>query len=220
MPSDNEWPVWKDMSFFKDAKWADVLGQIEGQEISPDPGLIFRPLIETKFKDVKVVILGQDPYPDKRVADGLAFSTQSFERTGTLPPSLKDIFTEYTSDLMYPPPKTGSLQSWAEQGVLLINSNWTTKVGDRNAHKNIGWDMLTTEIISLLSEKRNHIVFMLWGNEAKKYEELIDNRHTILEASYPSRLSARISFFGSRPFTKCNEALSAYGQHVINWNLG
>lgn len=187
-----------------------------GKIIFPRRENIFRSLQLVQPDEVKVVILGQDPYHNFNQADGLAFSVSNFQ---SLPPSLINIFIEIENDLNIKIQKKGDLENIAKQGVLLLNSILTVEKNNPGSHKNIGWEKLTDIIISALSLMGN-IVFILWGNFAKKKSNLIDNNiNLVINSSHPSPFSAHKGFFGSKPFSKCNDYLISKGKEPINWNL-
>ena len=160
--------------------------------------------------------MGQDPYHGEGQAHGLSFSVQEGVHQ---PPSLQNIFKELRDDLGIPLPNTGNLELWAQRGVFLLNSVLTVRAGLPASHSKIGWSLFTDRVISILSEKREGVVFMLWGNYARSKRELIDhNKHLVLEAAHPSPL-ARGAFFGCRHFSKANEYLIAKGKDPVNWSL-
>lgn len=178
---------------------------------------IFNALKYTDYKDVKVVILGQDPYYEIGQAHGLCFSVLDHV---PLPASLKNIFKELTTDLNIPYPKTGNLTKWAKQGVLLLNTVLTVREHYANSHKNKGWEIFTNQVIELLNQRDESIIFVLWGNDAKQKKSLITNpKHFILTASHPSPLSAFNGFFGCKHFSKINEILQKNHQLPIDWSL-
>ncbi len=188
----------------------------EGKTIYPPGGLIFNAFELTPFDSLKVVILGQDPYHGMGQAHGLSFSVP--DRV-TPPPSLKNIYKEIEDDLNIRLNKNGNLESWARQGVFLLNAVLTVRAGEPTSHGNIGWDKFTDAVIKTISDKKEEVVFLLWGNYARSKRELIDrNRHYVLEAPHPSPL-ARGAFFGCRHFSKCNEYLSSHGKVPIDWTL-
>lgn len=187
-----------------------------GIVVYPKGGNIFKAFDSTPLNRVKVVILGQDPYHGKGQAHGLSFSVQEGVHQ---PPSLQNIFKELRDDLRIPLPDNGNLELWAQRGVFLLNSVLTVRAGLPASHSKIGWSLFTDRVISILSEKREGLVFMLWGNFARSKRELIDhNKHLVLEAAHPSPL-ARGAFFGCRHFSKANEYLIAKGKDPVNWNL-
>lgn len=186
----------------------------EGKIIYPPGANIFHAFNTTPWQDVKVVIIGQDPYHNPDQAMGLSFSVPKGIK---LPPSLKNIFREIKTDIGIELPNHGDLSSWAEQGVFLLNAMLTVEQKKPGSHKKIGWQQFTDSVIKLLSDKREEIVFLLWGNFAKNKKELIDgSKHLILEAAHPSPL-ARGAFFGSKHFSKTNEYLISKNKKPIDW---
>jgi uracil-DNA glycosylase len=184
--------------------------------IYPEMHHIFQAFEWTPFSQVKVVILGQDPYHNPHQAHGLSFSVLPGV---PVPPSLQNIYKELQADLGYPPVHHGYLKSWAQQGVLLLNSVLTVRAGDAFSHAGKGWETLTDAAIKALSA-RGGVVFILWGNAAKKKIPLIDKaRNRIIASAHPSPLSASRGFFGSRPFSRANAALAELGESPINWQL-
>lgn len=178
---------------------------------------IFASLKLTPYKNVKVVILGQDPYHGENEAMGLSFSVNDGIKK---PPSLKNIYKELYNDLGYEEVQSGNLTSWAKEGVLLLNSILTVEKDKPSSHKNLGWENITDEIIKKLNQKDTPIVFILWGNFAKSKKDLITNKkHLILESPHPSPFSARKGFFNSKPFSKTNNFLKQNNIKEINWNL-
>jgi uracil-DNA glycosylase len=187
-----------------------------GKKIYPPGPLIFNAFNTTPFEEVKVVILGQDPYHNPGEAMGLSFSVPREVRT---PPSLKNIYKELYTDLEIPLAVHGDLTTWAEQGVFLLNAMLTVEHKNAGSHRKSGWQLFTDAVIQKLSQERKHIVFMLWGNFAKQKKELIDgNKHLILEAAHPSPL-ARGAYFGSRHFSQANAYLVKNGLTPIDWRL-
>lgn len=185
--------------------------------IYPDKYDIFNALHFTPYKDVKVVILGQDPYHGPGQAHGLSFSVNPNIK---IPPSLLNIYKELNSDLGCYIPNNGYLKKWADQGVLLLNTSLTVRAGQANSHKDIGWSIFTDKIISLVNEKDDPVVFLLWGNNAIKKKNLITNkRHLILTSAHPSPLSASRGFFGSKPFSKINNFLISVNKEPIDWQI-
>lgn len=189
----------------------------KGKVIYPAGSEIFNALNSTPFDNVKVVILGQDPYHGPGQAHGLCFSV----RPGVpLPPSLKNIYKEIAGDLGIAPARTGCLQSWAEQGVLLLNAVLTVESGLAASHQGKGWEKFTDRIVALLNEKREHLVFLLWGSYAQRKGEIIDrSRHLVLESVHPSPLSASRGFFGNQHFSSANRYLIEHGRSVIDWRV-
>lgn len=188
--------------------------------VYPAPKNIFRAFDLCPFEKVKVVILGQDPYHGSRQANGLAFAVDADTR---LPPSLQNIFKEISSDLGTSTisggaTSGGDLSRWAEQGVLLLNATLTVRANTPGSHQDQGWEQFTDAVIHSLSEGREHLVFMLWGNYAKAKGSHIDRtKHLVLEAPHPSPFSAYNGFFGSRHFSRANEYLIAHGETPIDW---
>ena len=185
------------------------------QRIYPPMGDIFNALRYTSFADVKVVIIGQDPYHGVGQAHGLCFSVQP----GVVPPpSLKNMFKELASDLGVPEPPDGDLTRWARQGVLLLNTVLTVREGQPTSHKGIGWEQVTDRIITELNKKQTPVVFLLWGAHAQKKGQLITNPiHYKLQTVHPSPLSASRGFFGCRHFSKANAILQKHGLAPIEW---
>ncbi len=185
--------------------------------IYPPGSDIFAAFNYTPFDKVKVVILGQDPYHGPGQANGLCFSVNDGIRK---PPSLQNIFKELYSDLGIPVPETGNLEKWARQGVLLLNATLTVRARQAGSHQNRGWEQFTGSAIKRLSEKRDNLVFILWGNYARAKKSLIDTtRHFIVESPHPSPFSANSGFFGSRPFSKTNNYLISKGIEPVDWSL-
>ncbi|WP_113635609.1 uracil-DNA glycosylase [Nubsella zeaxanthinifaciens] len=189
-----------------------------GHTVYPKGTDIFNAFKHTPFENVKVVILGQDPYHGVGQAHGLSFSVQK----GVVPPpSLKNIYKELADEFPdFKIPSHGELTSWAKQGVLLLNATLTVRAHTAGSHQNKGWEQFTDKVITELSEKRTGLVFILWGNYAKQKEVLIDqNKHFIIKSAHPSPFSAYNGFFGSKPFSKTNEILKKEGKNVINWQI-
>jgi uracil-DNA glycosylase len=185
--------------------------------VYPPGHLIFNAFQRTPFDRVKVVILGQDPYHGPGQAHGLCFSVP---RGIPQPPSLVNIFKELHTDLGIPVPEHGNLESWTDQGVLLVNATLTVRAGQAGSHQNRGWETFTNRVIEVVSEKKTGVVFLLWGRFAQAKESLIDGyRHLILKAAHPSPLSAHNGFFGCRHFSKTNEYLENSGKTGIDWSL-
>lgn len=185
--------------------------------IYPPGRLIFHAFQRTPFEMVKVVLLGQDPYHGRGQAHGLCFSVP---KGIPKPPSLVNIFKELNSDLSVPVPEHGNLEKWADQGVLLINASLTVRDGQAGSHQNRGWETFTNRVIELVSQKKNGVVFLLWGRFAQAKESLIDGtRHLVLKAAHPSPLSAHNGFFGCRHFSRTNEYLLQQGKSGIDWSL-
>ena len=183
--------------------------------VFPPGKFIFNAFDRCPFDKVKVVILGQDPYHDEGQAHGLCFSVP--DSVG-FPPSLQNIFKEIRNDLNVPIPKSGNLERWAEQGVLLLNATLTVRAHQAGSHQNRGWENFTDKVIHLLAENKNNLVFFLWGAYAQQKGKFIDaNRHLILKSPHPSPLSAHRGFFGNHHFSKANEYLVSHGKDPIKW---
>jgi uracil-DNA glycosylase len=202
-------PYFKELTDFVKKEYA------EGT-VYPAPKNIFRAFELTPFDKVKVVILGQDPYHGARQAVGLSFAV---EKGITLPPSLRNIYKEIESDLgttvAHP---DGDLTRWAKQGVLLLNATLTVRAGAAGSHQGKGWEQFTDAAIRTLSDQREHLVFILWGNYARQKGAIIDrSRHLIIESAHPSPFSANNGFFGSKPFSKTNAYLQKNGETPIAW---
>ena len=175
------------------------------------------PAVYTDYKDVKTVIFGQDPYHGENQAHGLCFSVK---KGVDVPPSLKNIYKELQMEMGLTIPDHGCLEKWAKQGVLLLNSALTVRDGLANSHKNKGWEKVTDRIVSILNERPEPIIFLLWGNDAKKKEELITSpQHIILTAAHPSPLSASRGFMGCGHFAKVNNILKAMNRTEIDWQI-
>lgn len=216
----NEWDELLEDEFKKDyyLKLREFLKtEYATKRIYPNMYDIFNAMKYTSYSDVKAVILGQDPYHGAGQAHGLCFSVQKGIEP---PPSLKNIFQEIYNDLSIPAPDHGTLIKWAEQGVLLLNTVLTVREGQPNSHKGKGWEQFTDHIISLLNQREEPIVFLLWGGNARSKKSLITNpKHLILETVHPSPLSAYGGFFGCKHFSKTNEFLRNNGMKEIDWNL-
>ena len=216
----NEWDLALDEEFEKEyfRKMMDfVNGEYESKTIYPPYDDIFNAFKLTPLSDVKVVILGQDPYHEEGQAHGLAFSTPEGR---PIPRSLKNIFKEISSEFSYPIPESGSLVKWAEQGVFLLNTVLTVEEGNANSHSKCGWQTFTDNVIKILDGQDQPIVFLLWGKQAEKKKELISNpNHLVLITSHPSPFSARRGFLGSNHFILANEFLKEKGAGEIDWKL-
>jgi len=215
-------PSWKEAladeftsPYFAELK-ANLLAAKRAHTVYPPSNLIFNSFNLTPFGAVKAVILGQDPYHGPNQAMGLSFSVPKGVR---VPPSLANIYKEIRDDLGICEPNSGDLTLWAQRGVLLLNASLSVNAGAPNSHQNFGWQRFSDAVISALNKKREHVVFMLWGNFAKSKAALIDqNRHLVLCAAHPSPL-ARGAFFGCRHFSKCNAYLQNHGISPIDWQL-
>ncbi|MDB3085193.1 uracil-DNA glycosylase [Clostridioides difficile] len=194
-----------------------LIEEYKTRQIFPNMHNIYEALKHTSYKDTKVLILGQDPYHGDNQAHGLAFSVQPQVKT---PPSLLNMYKELKEDLGCFIPNNGYLMPWADQGVLLLNTALTVRAHEANSHKNKGWEIFTDRVISILSEREDPVIFVLWGSNARKKVELIDtSKHYILEAPHPSPLSASKGFFGCKHFSKINEILEKLGKEPINWQI-
>ncbi len=188
-----------------------------GKVIYPPGKLIFNAFECTPFTNVKVVIIGQDPYHNAGQAHGLSFSVPDGIKP---PPSLMNIFKELHEDLGITPPATGNLEKWARQGVLLLNAALTVVANQPNSHSSAGWHLFTDEVIKIISAKKENVVFMLWGRFAQNKSELIDSgKHLLLKAAHPSPFSAYSGFMGCRHFSKANTWLIEKGERPIDWAL-
>ena len=195
----------------------DVEGIYKGKSVYPPREFLFRALDLTPIGDVKVVILGQDPYHGEGEANGLAFSVN---RDIRIPPSLRNIFKELNSDLGIQIPTHGDLTKWATQGVLLLNSVLTVRKDTPSSHKDIGWQEYTNSIIKDISYTKSNVVFILWGKYAQSKRGLIDeSKHLVISSPHPSPFSARKGFLGSKPFSKCNTYLKSKGIGEIDWSI-
>lgn len=185
------------------------------QQIYPPMNQLWTAFQMTPFEDVKVVVLGQDPYHGPGQAHGLSFSVNPDVR---LPPSLRNIFKELVDDLNCKMPENGSLIGWAKQGVLLLNTVLTVRQGEAHSHRQRGWEMFTDAVIQQLSAREERMVFILWGRPAQEKKQLIDlTKHAVVESVHPSPLSAHRGFFGSRPYSKTNDWLLSWGKSQVNW---
>lgn len=205
-----EKPYFKQLERFVDDEY-------QNNEIYPPHNLIFRAFNSCSFEDIKVVILGQDPYHGPKQANGLAFSVNDGMK---FPPSLRNIYKEMHEDLNIPISDKGNLEDWARQGVLLINATLTVKANAAGSHQKKGWEEFTDAAIKALSEQREKLVFILWGSYAQKKGAQIDStKHHIIKSAHPSPLSAHRGFFGSKPFSQTNKYLNEQGLDTINWEV-
>ena len=185
--------------------------------VFPPEDEVFSALQLTPYENVNVLLLGQDPYHDNNQAHGLCFSVRPGIKT---PPSLVNMYKELREDVGVRIPNNGYLVPWAKQGILMLNAVLTVRAHTPNSHKNQGWEKFTDAVITAVNEKRDPVVFVLWGGYAQKKINLIDTtRHTVIQAAHPSPLSARSGFFGSRPFSTINTALRTHGKPEIDWEL-
>lgn len=186
-----------------------------GAPVFPVPQNVFKAFELCPFENVKVVILGQDPYHGRGQAHGLCFSVPEGV---PIPPSLKNIYKEIKSDMGVEVPSSGNLIRWAEQGVLLLNATLTVQEGMAGSHQGLGWETFTDVVIKKVSDEKEHVVFLLWGRYAQSKAALIDQeKHLVLQAPHPSPLSAHAGFFGSKHFSKTNDYLKAHGKTPIEW---
>lgn len=210
---------WAALPFFHSDAAHDLLHRIDaraaaGITILPGPGNLFAALGLTPLNDVRVIILGQDPYPTPEDAHGLAFSYAGARR---LPASLKNIFKELADDIAGPVRMNGNLSDWAGQGVLLLNSALTVEAGSVGAHMKWGWHHLMADIMRTVGAKPEPCVFILWGDKARAFKPLIGPQHLVIESPHPSPLSAYRGFFGSKPFSRSNAFLQGRGRGEIDW---
>ncbi|MFB7474027.1 uracil-DNA glycosylase [Kitasatospora sp. NPDC056184] len=193
-----------------------VAAQRSEHQVFPPSGQEFSALEATPYEKVRVLVLGQDPYHDDGQAHGMSFSVLPGTKT---PPSLRNIFKELDADLGIQAPDNGYLMHWAEQGVLLLNAVLTVRAHEANSHKAKGWEKFTDAVIKAVSAREEPVVFVLWGNYAKKKLPLIDTeKHVVVQGAHPSPLSAKL-FFGSRPFSQINTALDGFGVDPIDWRI-
>lgn len=203
-------PYWGELQAF-------VSAERRAHTVYPPGPDVYNALHLTSYADTRIVILGQDPYHGPQQAHGLCFSVRRGVR---VPPSLANIHKELHQDLDVPVPAHGNLESWARNGVLLLNTTLTVRAGQAGSHQKRGWETFTDQVIRVVNDKADPVVFILWGNAARRKRELIDTRrHAVLESAHPSPLSAHNGFFGSRPFSRANEALAAAGRQPVHWNL-
>jgi uracil-DNA glycosylase len=215
-------PSWKkvlstefDKAYFKELS-DFVRAEYTTNKVYPPPKFVFRAFELTPFDKVKVVILGQDPYHGAGQANGLCFAVNSGVR---LPPSVQNIYKEIKSDLGKPSQyQSGDLEEWARQGVLLLNATLTVRAKTPGSHQKKGWEQFTDAVVKTLSDQKENLVFILWGAYAQKKGQVIDStRHLVINSPHPSPFSAHTGFFGSRPFSKCNDYLALTGQESIIW---
>jgi uracil-DNA glycosylase len=203
-------PYWAPLQHF-------VAEERQRTTVFPPANEVFNALHLTSFADTRVVILGQDPYHGAGQAHGLCFSVR---RGVPAPPSLVNIFTELGSDLGITRPAHGNLESWARQGVLLLNTCLTVRSGAAGSHHGKGWEIFTDEVLRVVDRKEHRVVFILWGSPARKKKALVRApHHVVVESAHPSPLSAHSGFFGSRPFSRANDALVQAGLPSIDWQL-
>lgn len=220
IPVENDWkPILKKIETTESYQQLRefLVEEYNTKTIYPKKENIWQAFEWTPYNDVKAVILGQDPYHGANQAHGLAFSVRPEVK---LPPSLKNIYKELQDDLGIEPVQHGYLKSWAQQGVLMLNTILTVRAGEAHSHKNHGWELLTDEVIKALNEREKTVIFILWGSPAQKKRKMIDEtKHKVVASVHPSPLAAYRGFFGSKPFSKTNELLKESGQEPINWEL-
>ena len=213
---------WQDLPFFRSGRVDAVIRRVDaaaetGAQVLPEPSQVFQALRLTPLAEVKVVVLGQDPYPTPGDAHGLAFSYRGNRR---LPASLRTILAEMAEDLSVPMPKSGDLSDWARQGVLLLNTALTVEAGRAGAHLTYGWAELVDEAIRAISERQAAVVFLLWGGPARRRAALVDTaRHLVIELGHPSPLNRLRDFKGTRPFSRANRWLEERGLAPVDWRL-
>ena len=216
----NKWDLLLKEEFNKDyfkSLMEFVKQEYKEKTVYPKQTEVFNAFRYTDFDNVKVVILGQDPYHGPNQAEGLSFSVSD---EVIKPPSLKNIFKELEEDLKIPFPTKNSLKPWAKEGVLLLNAVLTVEEHTPTSHKDKGWEIFTDNVISIINKKETSVVFILWGSYARNKKVLITNPiHYIIESPHPSPFSARTGFFGSKPFSKTNEFLNKTGQKEIKWSI-
>ena len=203
-------PYWCELQDF-------VRSERAGHTVYPPTDEVFAALHFTPHASVRALILGQDPYHGPRQAHGLCFSVPPGVAK---PPSLRNILKELSDDIGAPMPNHGSLEHWARQGVLLLNTTMTVRAGRAASHQRRGWETFTDEVIRVVNAKPERVVFILWGQSARKKKSLVDTGlHTVIESAHPSPMAARYGFFGSRPFSRANEALIAAGREPVDWAI-
>lgn len=203
-------PYWNELQAF-------VADERQRHTVYPPHGEVFAALHLTSYADLKVVIVGQDPYHGPRQAHGLAFSVR---RGVNVPPSLRNIHKELHDDLDVPIPDHGNLERWARSGVLLLNTSLTVRAGQAGSHAGHGWETFTDRVIDVAAAHDEPLVFILWGNHARRKRERVDTgRHAVIESPHPSPFSANNGFFGSKPFSRANAALIRFGRGPVDWSL-
>lgn len=208
-------PLFADERYLKIRQF--LLNEYKNYVVYPDMHDLYNCFRYTPFKDLRVVLLGQDPYHNVGQAHGLCFSVQDGIKN---PPSLENIFKELKSDIGCPRPNNGMLTKWAKEGVLLMNTSLSVREHQANSHSKCGWAWFTDSVIKLISEQKEHVVFILWGGNARSKKALIDTtKHYVIESAHPSPLSAYNGFFGSKPFSKTNTYLISHGLPPIDWDL-
>ena len=208
-------PLFQDERYLKIRNF--LIEEYKNHVVYPDMYDLYNCFRYTQFKDLKVVLLGQDPYHNVGQAHGLCFSVQDGIPK---PPSLENIFKELKTDIGCDLPQNGNLTKWAKEGVLLMNTSLSVREHQANSHSKCGWAWFTDSVIKLISDQKEHVVFILWGGNARSKKVLIDtNKHYIIESAHPSPLSAYAGFFGSKPFSKTNEYLIENSLQPIDWDL-
>lgn len=208
-------PLFNDERYLKIREF--LKSEYSAHTVYPDMYDLYNCFRYTPFDELKVVLLGQDPYHEPGQAHGLCFSVKDGIKK---PPSLENIFKELQSDIGCPVPKSGNLTKWAKEGVLLMNTSLTVREHMANSHSKCGWAWFTDSVISIISEKKEHVVFILWGGNARSKKPLIDSsKHLVLKCAHPSPLSAYNGFFGCRHFSKTNKYLTSIGIKPIDWDL-
>lgn len=214
-------PSWKEklQDEFEKPYFRELIGfvkeEYKNHTVYPPGSLIFNAFNHCPFDKVKVVIIGQDPYHNPEQANGMAFSVAEGAR---VPPSLKNIYKEVSDELNKPMPESGSLERWADQGVLLLNATLTVRAKSPGSHQKKGWEVFTDAVIKKVSDEKEHIVFMLWGAYAQKKGSIIDEtRHLVLKSAHPSPFAANRGFFGNNHFLKANKYLKEKGKQPIEW---
>mgnify|MGYP000111580588 CR=1 FL=1 len=216
-PTDSDWtPVLK--SQFTLPYFVQLQSFVKRERLShtvyPEPANVYAAFASTSLASTRVVLLGQDPYHGPGQAQGLSFSVPA---GAPIPPSLRNMFKELSADEPVDSPPSGSLQSWADQGVLLLNTVLTVRDGEAHSHRGQGWEAFTDHVIDTIGRQESPVVFLLWGAAARKKKLRIGDHHAIIESAHPSPLSAYRGFFGSRPFSRCNDALLSFGKSPIRW---
>lgn len=203
-------PYFHKLEAFLDQEW-------KNEQIFPPKDEIFTAFKLTPYEQIKVFVVGQDPYHDDNQAHGLAFSVKHGIK---LPPSLRNIYKELEDDLGIPMANTGFLENWAKQGVFMLNTVLTVRAHNANSHAKQGWEVFTDYVLKKVNEREDPVIFLLWGSQAIKKEEHIDTgKHTVISSAHPSPLSAYRGFFGSKPFSKINDKLTELGKTPINWQI-
>jgi uracil-DNA glycosylase len=216
----NSWKPILEREFKKDyfdKLYQNISFEYENQVVFPEKDRVFNAFNLTDYNNLKVVIIGQDPYYNEGQANGLAFSTH---KNTPIPKSLRNIFIELQSDVGIDYPQHGDLSKWAKQGVLLLNNVLTVRKGNPGSHRNLGWEIFTERVLKELNHYPRRLVYLLWGNDAIKKSQFIDtNKHCILKAPHPSPLSAHRGFFGCKHFSQVNKLLNKQGIQEIDWQI-